>query len=233
MENPLVKRIIEIFNVPQDQRDPKYWGWKYLSDYSRVRSNLQLLTAEFGDSEIRNVVVSVLEARCAANELDQNPTQSDTYLATCCLRLVLINDGVDPDRLLENRPRNQSELDALIDIKDGIVIPKALVQSVVRSFPSTYYYSVVRQLIRRYLTDLETLTALTAGLASESRFIGPLCVEGLRLYAGYATRDPHRERFAAVTRETHRRIDSLAEATEDDFKADVLAGHSSLDRWLL
>lgn len=107
------------------------------------------------------------------HERGETPHQRDMFLTGRCLVLAVV-------------------------LETG-VIPPELLSRIVRTFPSIFWFSVVDDLIDRYMSDAEVFSALLDGLNCQvASDVCLSCVDALRLYRGRGRRVADRELMAQL-----------------------------------
>lgn len=112
----------------------------------------------------------------------------------------------------------------LLTLDDGPIIAKSTVRSVIASFDPGYWFTIVRDLIARFLTPTDVLESLEPALQADQepeRMFNAL--EGLRLYSGAVSPQPKDHRFAAVAERVGKRVKTLANSATPNIKSSAQA----------
>lgn len=182
---PFFDRLIELWNQPPESRDPAYREFAYYRDRSQsVKSILDALRASYTESRIRVQIGEFFKKMTRQYEQGANPSERDSFLANCCLEIV--------------------------DEQDQSFLTKEIAADIVRTFPSIIWYSPVGDVVETYLSDAELIETLMGGLTENAATeVCTTCLEGLRLYAGLASRDPDRGRLKSAVADVRRRLSDL------------------------
>lgn len=146
----------------------------------------------FSEEQIIAEISQFLRRMISIMSVDKAPSRPDITRSICCLFLIS-----DPH---------------------GIRISPRLVQDIVRVFPISIWYRVVIPVVEVYLSRAELLEALISGLREGSHpAIVENCLQGVRMYARFASTDDDPERL----RDLVSRIAPLIARYTNDSHADI------------
>ncbi len=187
MKSKLFSRMIEIWNMPPADRPVPDRGFEYYLN-NRVEPNevLSRLREEFSEKVIKDNFRLLLDSVVKAYQQGSIPNVRTRFLVSCCLALV----------------RSESWDD----------LPASHVMNIVGSFDSGYYHRELRDLISKFLTDIQLLEALHDGMkTSHHRDVILSSLEGLRLYQGLTRKAQNQEDFLTLVKEVSQTLDGLSQ----------------------
>lgn len=171
---------------PADRPVPDRGFEYYLNNRVEPNEVLSRLREEFSEKVIKDHVRLLLDSVVKAYQQGSIPNLRTRFLVSCCLALV----------------RSESWDD----------LPVSHIMNIVGSFDSGYYHRELRDLISKYLTDIQLLKALHDGMkTSHHRDVILSSLEGLLLYQGLTRKAQNQEDFLTLVKEVSKTLDNLSQ----------------------
>jgi hypothetical protein len=173
-----------------------------------LRTVMQKLTGIFSPDQIVAGITAVLDDAVKIFAEKKIPDEHFRLLMTSCIRL-----SVSPE---------------------GITISGVLAKQIVATFDAGYCFSFVREVIQRYLTDLDVLEAIEPSLqlkGGRNRTIS--AIQGLRLYSGVATREADRSRYRAAVDRVVLRLSELKVCPDGEISSEARSALFKCEHFIL